>query len=348
MGAAKWIGRLRAGELDATGIGEFLAWLTEAAVPASEKADALTAWAARGETVGEIAALALALRDRAVPLPVDRAAGDGPLVDLCGTGGDGRQTFNVSTCASFVVAAAGARVVKHGNRGASSRSGGFDVLEALGFRIDAGPEIAAACLSEAGLCFLFAPRYHPAFKEIAPARKLAGERGSRTIFNLLGPLLNPARPEVQVVGVPDLALPPKYAAVLGRVGLRRAIAACGRTETGAPMDEFSTVGVTEVAEWHDGRVKTSRLDPLALGFAPGDSSVFSVADPGESAETILAILQCRDVGPRRDMVALNAAAALRVAGFGEDWPALLALARETIDSGAAWRKMEEVRAILLG
>ncbi len=347
MDAADWIGRFRGGELDASGVGELLLWLTDGSVPARDKAGALVAWAGRGETVGEIAALALALRERAVPVPLGEV-GCGSLVDLCGTGGDGRRTFNVSTCASFVVAGAGVLVAKHGNRGATSKSGGFDVLEAMGFRIDAGPEIAAACLRETGLCFLFAPRYHPAFKEIAPARKLAAEWGSRTIFNLLGPLLNPARPGAQIVGVPDLSLPPKYAAVLGRMGLGRAMVACGRTETGAPMDEFSTIGVTEVAEWRDGRVETFRLDPAALGFSPCGSSVFSVEDAVGSAGAIRAILRGEESGPRRDLVILNAAAALRVVGRGEGWEGSLARAREVIDSGAAWRKLEQVRAFLQG
>lgn len=347
MDAAEWIGRLRAGELDVAGIGELLSWLVDGGVSAAAKADALVAWAGRGETVEEMAALAMALRERAVPVRVVDGAGFGSLVDLCGTGGDGRKTFNVSTCASFVVAASGVRVAKHGNRGATSRSGGFDVLETLGFRIDAGPEVAAGCLEATGLCFLFAPLYHPAFKGIASARKLAGERGSRTVFNLLGPLLNPARPDAQVVGVPDLALPAKYAAVLGRMGLRRAIVACGRTEAGAPMDEFSTIGPTEVAEWRDGRVDTFWMDPAALGFAPCDAGSFVVGDASESAVAIRGILRGDDRGSRRDIVALNAAAALRVAGLSEDWTVVLSMAREAIDSGAAWRKMEQVRAFLL-
>ncbi|MCC6353493.1 MAG: anthranilate phosphoribosyltransferase [Verrucomicrobiae bacterium] len=343
MDSGEWIGRLRAGELDAGGIGSFLAWLVDGGVPAEAKADALVAWAARGETVGEMAALGLALRERAVPL---RVTGRGPLLDLCGTGGDGRGTFNISTCASFVVAAAGVSVAKHGNRGATSKSGGFDVLEAMGFRIDAGPELAGACLEATGVCFLFAPLYHPAFKEIVPARRRAAEMGSRTVFNLLGPLLNPARPEAQVVGVPDLGLPPKYAAVLGMMGLRRAIAACGRTESGSPMDELSTIGPTEVSEWREGRVDAFRLDPTSLGFAACDAAAFVVGSAGESAAAIRGILGGEDRGPRRDIVTLNAAAGLRVAGRGDDWNEVLSLAREAIDSGAAWRKMEQVRAFL--
>lgn len=346
MDAADWIGRLRAGELDVAGIGGLISWLIDGAVRADEKADALVAWAARGETVDEMAALALALRDMAVPVPTADGSRGGVLVDLCGTGGDGRRTFNVSTCASFVVAAAGVMVAKHGNRGATSKSGGFDVLEALGFRIDAGPELAAACLEATGLCFLFAPLYHPAFKEIGPARRLAAERGSRTVFNLLGPMLNPARPEAQVVGVPELGLPPRYAAVLGRMGLRRAIVACGRTETGDPMDEFSTIGATEISEWRDGRVDEFRLNPMGLGFATCDSGAFVVGNVGESAGVIRGILRGEDRGPRRDIVALNAAAALRAAGLGDDWGAVLSMAREAIDNGAAWRKMEQVRAFL--
>ncbi|HPA20109.1 MAG TPA: anthranilate phosphoribosyltransferase [Verrucomicrobiae bacterium] len=346
METGEWVGRLRTGELDVAEVGGFLTWLLDGAVSAGSKADALMAWAARGETIEEMAALALALREMAVPVPAVADSAGGPLVDLCGTGGDGRQTFNVSTCASFVVAGSGIRVAKHGNRGATSKSGGFDVLEVMGFRIDAGPDVAAACLAETGMCFLFAPLYHPAFKQLAPVRKLAAERQSRTIFNFLGPLLNPARPQAQVVGVPDLALPPKYAAVLGRMGLRRAVAACGRTETGAPMDEFSTIGLTDAAEWMEGRVETFQMDPVTLGFSPCDSAVFSVADAAGSAEVIRAILCGEERGPSREIVELNAAAAMRVAGRGEDWAMLLGMAREAIDSRAAWRKLEQVRAFL--
>lgn len=346
MEAADWVARLRETEVGAGEIGSLLSWLLDSSLDPEAKADVLMAWADRGETAEEMASMALALRDRAIPVPVYDRSIAGPLVDLCGTGGDGRETFNISTCASFVVAAAGVRVAKHGNRAATSKSGGFDVLEALGFRIDAEPEVAGACLAKTGMCLLFAPHYHPVFKQLAPVRKLAAARGSRTVFNLLGPLLNPARPDAQFVGVPDPALPPKYAAILGKMGLRRALVACGRTESGAPMDEFSISGMTDAAEWKDGELAIFTLDPVDLGFAKCADAEVSVAGAGESARIIQAILCGEDRGPRRWIIELNAAATLRVAGCSDRWPEVLAFARGAIDSGAAWRKLEEVRSFL--
>lgn len=343
MDGKHWIERVRAGELAECDTHQALEWLLDAGVAVPEKADLLAVWAARGESAGEIAALAGALRERSVRVPADATPAGGVLVDLCGTGGDGRCTFNVSTCASFVVAGAGVAVAKHGTRGATSKSGGMDAIEALGLRIDAGPEAAAACLKATGLCFLFAPLYHPAFKALAPVRKLAAERGSRTIFNLLGPLLNPARPTAQVVGVPDPALAEKYAAVMGRLGLRRGLVACGRTETGAPMDEMSTVGPTDVAEWRDGCVHRSRLEPSDAGFSGGGAAEFTVASARESAAIIAGILENRDRSARRDIVLLNAAAALRVAGLAEGWKDAVGLAREALESGAAQGKLAAVR-----
>lgn len=348
MEAADWMERLRAGEMGRSEVGALLAWLLDPSVSAEAKADVLIGWAGRGETADEMATMAVALRDMAIPLPVHKGTGEAPLVDLCGTGGDGRGTFNISTCASFVVAAAGVRVAKHGNRAATSKSGGFDVLEAMGFRIDAEPAVASDCLARTGMCLLFAPHYHPVFKALMPVRKLAAARQSRTIFNLLGPLLNPARPEAQLVGVPNLELPAKYASILGKMGLRRAIAACGRTRSGGTMDEFSVSGITDAAEWKDGQLLTFSLDPAALGFAGSEDAQVSVAGATESARVIQAILCGDDNGPRRWIIELNAAATLRAAGRGDDWAEVLALAREAIDGGAAWQKLEEVRSCLAG
>ncbi len=202
--------------------------LIQEELPPEPKADFLAALAARGETIGEIASFAKAMQNMSVKPPVDPAMKNEDVMDVCGTGGDRLNTFNISTIVAFIVASAGIAVAKHGNRAVTSKSGSADVLEALGIRIESSPEEAVQWLREHRFAFFFAPRYHPAFKGIAPARKLCAQRGQRTVFNMLGPLLNPARPTCQIVGVSSPQWCEPLAKVLQKLGLRRAMVVCGQ------------------------------------------------------------------------------------------------------------------------
>lgn len=318
-----------------TGADGAAAALLDESVAHEEKAAFLSALSDRGETPGEIAAFAEAFLERAVSPQVDRALIGKPLIDVCGTGGDRLGLFNVSTGAVFVLAACGAAVVKHGNRGITSPSGGADVLEALGIRIDLPPGDFGRCLAEVGAGFLFAPLYHPAFKAVAPVRKQLGEQGRRTIFNLLGPLLNPARPEYQLIGVFDPEIGPAFARILPMLGRESAWVVHGRTEDGQGMDEISTLGLTRV--W-----KTGPADPIEVAIEPGEFG-FAAAktadlvggDAATNAAILTAILEGTDAGPRRDLVVLNAAAGLVVAGLAADLADGIARAGEALASGAA-------------
>ncbi|MCB1061864.1 MAG: anthranilate phosphoribosyltransferase [Verrucomicrobiae bacterium] len=308
-----------------------------------EKAAFLRALADKGETPAEIAGFVNAFLERAVTPVIDRAGLDRPLLDVCGTGGDKLDLFNVSTASVFVLAASDVAVVKHGNRGITSKSGGADVLEALGIRIDLPPESFGDCVSEVGAGFLFAPMYHPAFKAIVPVRKqLAGE-GRRTIFNLLGPLLNPARPDYQLIGVFDETLTPAFAEILGRLGRQRAWAVHGHTETGEGMDELSSIGLTDVVETTDLSARSFTVNPAHLGIASATVDDLKGGDAKENAALLQRILDGSEEGPKRDIVLLNAAAGLTICGKAADLSAGLTLAREAIDSGEAIARLEAWR-----
>jgi anthranilate phosphoribosyltransferase len=344
MHLPEWTQSVRGGTtLDQTAVKEILDLLLQDKVSTEEKVEFLIALTARGETADEIAFFALALRDLAKPFPLPDEIRQEGFIDLCGTGGDGRNTFNISTCASFVIAATGVKVVKHGNRGMTSKSGGFDVLEALGIKIDLSAEQALQSLQETNLCFLFAQQYHPVFKKLAPLRKEVAARKSRTIFNLIGPLLNPARPPFQVIGVPDLNLPPKYVYALSKMGIQRGAVICGRTELGQPMDELSTLGLSEWCEWNQGEFKSQKISPSEYSFQNGKSSELEVADARASAQVIMNILENKDQSVRRDMVILNAAAGLAISGQAKDLFAGLMTAREVIQSGKALQKINQIR-----
>jgi anthranilate phosphoribosyltransferase len=258
-------------------------------------------------------------------------------VDTCGTGGDALKTFNISTTAAFVVAAAGVAVAKHGNRSVTSKCGSADVLEALGVRLDLTPETVGRCIDDIGIGFLFARSHHPAMKHAAPVR---GELGIRTVFNVLGPLTNPAGAKRQVVGVYDGALCPVLAQVLANLGAEHVMVVHGI----AGLDEIATFGETVVAEAKDGMITTYTLTAEALGLptaAHGD--VTPGADAAENAGFLLGILEGRDTGHRYNIVAANAAAALVVAGVAETLPEGVAVARNLIRSGAAREKLEALR-----
>jgi anthranilate phosphoribosyltransferase len=298
----------------------------------------LTALRMKGETVAEIAGSAQSMRKHVVSVKVDRQ--NGMLVDTCGTGGDGKHTFNISTTAAFVVAGAGVKVAKHGNRAASSKSGSADVLMALGGNLDLGPEQVAGCVETVGIGFLYAIHHHPAMRHaIGPRREL----GQRTIFNLLGPLTNPAGATHQVIGVYAPQLTEPLAHVLGELGSTAAYVVHGANG----LDEFSTTGVNRVSHLRDGQVETIELDPADLGLPRATLDDFSGGDPATNAQITHDILSGKDQGPRRDIVLLNAAAALT--SHSGDWLTGLAQARQSIDSGAAlnalnsWIKQTNVK-----
>lgn len=323
--------------------------LADEKVPAAVKAGFLTALAQKGETPDEIAAFVRALRDKSIPPPLDpvwRNAHE--ILDVVGTGGDQLGTFNISTTAALICAAAGIPVAKHGNRAVTSQAGSADVLEALGVRIDLTPPEAARSLQERGFAFFFAPAWHPAFKHIAPARKLCAERGQRTIFNYLGPLLNPARPTAMLVGVPRPELCEPLAHVLQSLGVRRAMVVCGKVQgpkskIQSAMDELSTLGSNTIAEFYQERgFATSTLSPAEFPVQEATLADLIGGDRRANAEIIRRIFRGVERGPQRDAVLLNAAAALFVVGrtksLAEGWD----LAGGTIDSGQANAKLEEL------
>ena len=297
----------------------------------------------KGETVEEIVGCAEAIRAAAEPLPIHetaalavgnagRAIPPDTLIDTCGTGGDACGTFNISTAAAFVVAGTGVRVAKHGNRGLSSRCGSADVMEALGVKISLPTAVLATCLEEVGIVFLFAPTMHSAMKYVQPARR---ELRLRTIFNLLGPLTNPAHATAQVVGVYSLDLVEKLAEALSMLGLHRALVVHGLDG----LDEITITGPTRVAEVRDGNVRTYEVTPEEFGM----KSVRLEDISGGDAETNAAIIRevlAGSKSPRRDVVLLNAAAALVAAGKFDHLGDALPLAAQSIDSGAPAAKLE--------
>lgn len=291
----------------------------------------LTALRMKGETVAEISGSVRAMRRSAVP--VQPRTGPAALVDTCGTGGDGAGTFNISTTAAFVVAGAGQKVAKHGNRSVSSKSGSADVLAALGANLDLTPEQVAQAIDEVGLGFLFAPKLHPAMKHaIGPRREL----GVRTIFNILGPLTNPAGAMAQVIGVYDGQLTEPLAHVLKRLGSRGAFVVHGY----GGLDELTTAGPNRVSRLEQGEVVTEKLDPAELGFARADPAELLGGAAEENARITHDLLAGREKGARRDVVVLNAAAALAAAGKAADLAEGVRLAAQSIDSGAALSVLE--------
>ncbi|HEX3716334.1 MAG TPA: anthranilate phosphoribosyltransferase [Verrucomicrobiae bacterium] len=318
-------------------------------VAVEPKADFLTALARKGETVGEIAAFARELRGRAIEPPIDAATRALQILDVCGAGGDRLNTFNISTTVAIIAAADGVPVAKHGNRAVTSQAGSADVLQALGVKIDLPAETAARALREQHFAFFFAPDYHPAFKEIGPARRLCGERGQKTIFNYLGPLLNPARPALQLIGVPHPRLCLPIATVLQSLEVRRGMVVSGAVPTGGDetrnLDELSTLGENTVVEFHHPcALAASSLFPENFPIQPAALSDLAGGDRETNAEIVRRVLRGEERGPKRDSVLLNAAAALFVAeksrSLAEGWER----AAEVIDSGRAFAKLEALIA----
>jgi anthranilate phosphoribosyltransferase len=290
----------------------------------------LVALRAKGETADEIAGCAEAMREHVLPVQPKRE----DLVDTAGTGGDGKSTLNISTAAALVAAAAGAGVAKHGNRAASSQTGSADVLEALGFELDLTPERIAQSIDDLGFGFMFAQAHHPAMKHAAPVRR---ELGTRTVFNVLGPLTNPARARAQVVGVysPDLVRP--VAEALAQLGSRRAFVVHGA----GGIDELSPVGPSQVSEVVDGGVRDRVIDPRELGIEPCELAALAGGTREENAASIRRVFG-GEHGGARDAILLNAAGAIAAGGHAADLREGIAIARDALDSGAAASRLDEL------
>ena len=293
----------------------------------------LTALRLKGETVAEITGAARVMRAKATPVPTKHSL----VVDTCSTGGSGRNSFNISTTAAFVVAGAGVPVAKHGNRGVTRQSGSANVLTALGVNIEINPEHVGQCIDEVGIGFLFAPMLHGAMKyAIGPRREI----GIRTIFNALGPLTNPAGAQAQVLGVYTPELTETHATVLNNLGSHRAFVVHGNDG----LDEITTTTTTRVSELVNGDVKTYTLEPTEFGIPRADATSLLGGTPEENAEITANILN-GEKGARRDIVVLNAAAAIVAGGKAENLETGLELARESIDAGKALEKLERLKSI---
>ena len=289
----------------------------------------------KGETVDEMTGLAAVMRDKS--LKVDFS---GPSVDTCGTGGDNLGTFNISTVAAFVVAGAGIAVAKHGNRAMTSKSGSADVLEKQGVKIDLGPEGVKRCMEEVGIGFMFAPRFHPAMKFAVQPRR---EIGVRTVFNILGPLTNPAGAEAQVLGVPTDSVGEKMVQVLQRLGSERAIVV--HAEDG--LDEISLNSNTSIWDLKDRSIKHYTIGPDDLGLAPASLQSLAGGSVEDNADTMTEVLKGAS-GPRRDVVVANAAGGIVAGGKAADLREGVQVAQESIDSGRALEKLELLREVSQG
>ncbi|WP_026487250.1 anthranilate phosphoribosyltransferase [Caldanaerobius polysaccharolyticus] len=288
----------------------------------------LVALRMKGETIPEITGCAMSMRSKAKRVEIKDYA-----IDTCGTGGDGGKTFNISTAVAIIAAAAGVKVAKHGNKAVSSKSGSADVLEALGVEINMSPEQAQKCINEVGIGFLFAPHYHLSMKNVAGPRR---ELGTRTIFNILGPLTNPAHVKGQVVGVYDGGLTRTVAEVLKNMGTERAMVVHGMDG----LDEITITSSTLVSEIRDGQIIDYQIDPREYGIPYGRLEDISGSDASYNAKLIIRIFQ-GERGPARDIVLLNAAAALYVGNAAEDMKEGIKKAADVIDSGAAYDKLNE-------
>ncbi len=291
----------------------------------------LTALRLKGETIEEITAFARVMREFAARITPKV---DDVLVDTCGTGGDKIKTFNISTAAMFVAAGAGLLIAKHGNRSVTSKAGSADVVEALGARIDLPPEEVQRCIETIGIGFMFAPRFHGAMRYATPVRR---EMGIRTVFNILGPLTNPAGAQAQVMGVYDVEFTEKLARVLGKLGCKRAMVVHGMDG----LDEISTLGETQISELNGGEVRTYKIAPEDFGIERTSPETIAGKELDENVRMMLRVLR-GERGPRRDIVLLNAAAAIVVGGKARDLHEGIAIAANTIDSGRAYDKVVQL------
>lgn len=311
-------------------------------VAAEDKTEFLTQLHRKGETAEEIAAFVNQLIDRAIDPTIDAKELPGPMLDVCGTGGSGLDLVNVSTTIMFVLAAGGAIVVKHGNRSVTSCCGSADVLEALGVRLEWAPAELKECVSRLGLGFIYARQYHPAFRILAEMRAQLARAKTRTVFNLLGPLLNPARPQRQLIGVYQPRLTTMFAEVLRRLDREQAWVVHGDGDGQHGMDNISTSGVTTLAELGEGRVSSAVIDCRWLGIAEASVDELRGGNAEANAATLLGILSGEVRGAKRDLVVANAAGGFVVAGLVHDMADGILMAREQIDSG---RALEKLRAL---
>ncbi|MBD2336086.1 anthranilate phosphoribosyltransferase [Calothrix sp. FACHB-156] len=323
-------------------------WLREV-IPDVLSGAILAAIQAKGVSTEELVGMVKILYSQSIKpkLQVSETSSHLPLVDTCGTGGDGASTFNISTAAAFVTAACGVRVAKHGNRSASGKTGSADVLEALGVNLKADTEKAQAALETVGITFLFAPDWHPALKAIAPLRKTLKVR---TVFNLLGPLLNPLLPTGQVIGINNPTLIETFAKVLNQLGTRRAITLHGREK----LDEAGLGDKTDLAILSNQQIQRLELDPKDLGLNPAAISALAGGDVQENAEILKAVLQGKGTQAQQDVVALNAAFALYVGevitdsgDYFKTFSQAVVLAQDVIQSGEAWKKLKDLTQFLL-
>lgn len=298
-------------------------------VSATLIASYLTALSMKGETIDEISGSAYAMRAHATKVPHDME-----VLEIVGTGGDGAGSFNISSTSAMVIAAGGVPVAKHGNRAASSKSGAADVLEALGVQISLTPEKCRELLEKIGVCFLFAQTYHSAMKYVGPVRK---ELGIRTVFNILGPITNPAEPTMGVMGVYDRALLEPYAAVMQKLGIRRGLVVYGTDK----LDEISASAPTAVCEFENGKTRLYEITPEQFGYAPCNKADIVGGTPQENAQITLDILQGKDRGPKRNAVCLNAGAGLYIGGKAKSLEEGVKLAETILDSGAAYEKLQQ-------
>ena len=312
------INEIMSGETSATQNAAFLA--------------ALSTKSTKSETIDEISGCAAAMRAHALKVPHDLQ-----VMDIVGTGGDGAHTFNISTTAALIAAAGGIKVAKHGNRAASSKCGTADCLEALGVKIDQSSELCVSLLKNVGICFFFAQKYHTSMKHVGPIRK---ELGIRTVFNILGPLTNPASPQLQLLGVYSESLVEPLARVLNSLGVRRGMVVYGQDK----MDEFSLCAPTLVCEFEHGEYRSYTISPEDVGLTRCEKSDLAGGTPEENAAITSAILSGSDRGPKRDAALLNAGAALYIGGKADSLQDGVLLAASLIDSGAARNKLEEFRA----
>ncbi|MFQ4144109.1 anthranilate phosphoribosyltransferase [Chlorogloeopsis sp. ULAP02] len=321
-------------------------WLAEAIPPVMSGA-ILAAIQCKGVSAEELLGMVKVLYSQSLKATLrDRVVGNSSLVDTCGTGGDGASTFNISTAVAFVTAAAGVKVAKHGNRSASGKTGSADVLEALGLNLKASTKKTQEAVEEVGITFLFAPDWHPALKAIAPLRKALKVR---TIFNLLGPLINPLRPTGQVVGVNNPAVVETFAQVLHQLGIRRAIVLHGREK----LDEAGLADKTDLAVVTNQKMHLLELDPQYLGFNPTPTSELRGGDVRENVEILKAVLQGKGTQAQQDVVVLNTALALYVgetvpksSDYFDTFAKAVVLAREILHSGLAWKKLEQLAQFL--
>src|ERR1700682_5715295 len=317
--------------------------LLSEAVPDETKAEFLLALHRKGETAEEIAGFVELFMERANDPEINPKELSGPMIDVCGTGGDGLSFFNVSTTIMFILAAGGAVVVKHGNRSVTSLCGSADVLEELGVPIHLPPEEMKESLHRHGLAFIFARQYHPAFREIAKIREQLARKNTRTIFNLLGPLLNPARPPRQLVGVFEPRLTTVFAEVLRKLGRERAWVVHGLAEETHGMDDISICGATTIAEWQDGKITSAVLDTQWLGLQRFPLDELRGGNAAENARALEGILSGQIKGAKREMAIANAAAAFVVADLAPDMNEGILLARDQLDNGAALAKLRALQ-----